>query len=108
MAVQKDGSLGTGQNDYGQLGDGTKEQRNSPVQVMEGVDSVAAGAGTVIAKAARYGYGETMITITGQRQHNKQRTPIKLWKMLAFAAGGGSTDKMTTRSGAGAITSQVN
>jgi hypothetical protein len=43
-AVKTDGSLWCwGRNDYGQLGDGTYADRNTPVQIMTGVSSVALG-----------------------------------------------------------------
>lgn len=43
-AVTKDGSLYMwGRNDYGQLGDGTKTDKNTPVKVMDNVTSVSVG-----------------------------------------------------------------
>jgi len=45
MAIRSDGSLWAwGANESGQLGDGTTEDRHSPVQVMEGVSDVAASS----------------------------------------------------------------
>jgi alpha-tubulin suppressor-like RCC1 family protein len=44
LAVMSDGSLWAwGSNDYGQLGDGTKSLKSSPVKIMDNVLSVSAG-----------------------------------------------------------------
>ncbi|MDB5106413.1 MAG: Branched-chain amino acid transporter, amino acid-binding protein, partial [Fibrobacteres bacterium] len=44
LILRSDGTLwAAGRNDYGQLGDGTTLQRNSPVQVLTGVADVSAG-----------------------------------------------------------------
>ncbi|HQK34921.1 MAG TPA: hypothetical protein PK074_09360, partial [Spirochaetales bacterium] len=41
MAIKTDGSLwGWGANEYGQVGDGTVENRLAPVKIMDGVVSV--------------------------------------------------------------------
>jgi uncharacterized repeat protein (TIGR02543 family) len=46
MILRRDGSLwAMGRNNYGQLGDGTTDNKSTPVQVMTGVSAVAAGAG---------------------------------------------------------------
>ena len=45
MMLKKDGTLwAVGSNAHGQLGDGTRTDRDTPVQVMEGVAAVSAGA----------------------------------------------------------------
>lgn len=50
MAIKADGSLWAwGRNDCGQLGDGTKERRQSPVKVMENVRSVSTGENNTMA-----------------------------------------------------------
>lgn len=52
MAVKSDGTVwGWGENFYGQLGDGTKTERNAPVQVagIAGVKRVAAGSDYTLA-----------------------------------------------------------
>ena len=44
MAIKTDGSLWAwGSNYYGELGDGTREDRNTSIKVMDGVTSVSAG-----------------------------------------------------------------
>lgn len=50
MAITLDGSLyGWGSNSNGQIGDGTKEDKNQPVKIMENVSAVSAGHASTLA-----------------------------------------------------------
>jgi len=50
LAIKSDGSLWAwGYNEFGQLGDGTKEDRLTPVKIMDDVKSISAGKGHSLA-----------------------------------------------------------
>ena len=82
--LKNDGTVwGTGENDNGQLGDGTTVNRHSPVQIMSGVKSVSAAAyhtlfmkedGTLWA-TGRNQYGELA---NGDDSTQKQLTPVQI------------------------------
>lgn len=50
IALKEDGSLWTwGENNYGQLGDGTEKKRSKPKKILDDVESITAGARSAFA-----------------------------------------------------------
>jgi len=97
--LKNDGTAwGTGLNDKGQLGDGTKVSPSTPVQVMSGVKSVsAAGGHTLFMKedgtlwaAGMNKYGELA---NGDNSQQDQPTPVQILtdsysSVVSYSAGG--------------------
>lgn len=108
LALKRDGTVWAwGSNEHGQLGDGTRSLRRSPVQVegLSGVIAIATsehhslalrGDGTVWA----WGYGAS--GILGNGQSSDQLTPVQvvdLQAAVAIAAGGHSSLAITVTGG---------
>ena len=86
MIITTEGSLyGCGENDRGQLGDGTTEERRLPVKLMDDVASVSAGAlRTSVVKTD----GSLWVWGFGQSGDDKTAlTPTKIMDDVVFGSG---------------------
>ena len=97
LALKDDGTLWTwGSNTYGQLGDGTTTQRNTPVQVLgslTGVEAIAAGAQHSLAlkgDGTLWTWGSNAYGQLGDGTNTDRSTPVQvsgLTGVTAIAAG---------------------
>ncbi len=81
-AITEDGSLYMwGDNDYGQLGDGTRENKAKPVKVLDNVTSVSLGyrhSGAVTKDGTLYMWGENTYDQLGGGDIFYETKPIKV------------------------------
>ena len=96
MILKTDGTLwATGRNDFGQLGDGTTTDRNTPLQVMSDVHAVAAGGyHTMILKTdgTLWATGANWFGQLGDGTMTDRSTPVQVMSdVQAVAAGGDHT-----------------
>ncbi len=82
LAVTQDGTLWSwGDNEYGQLGDGTFEGREHPVKIMAGVKAVSAGFNTSFAlkeDGTLWAFGETQFGQAGVGDMPNVNKPVKI------------------------------
>ncbi|MGN0106444.1 MAG: RCC1 domain-containing protein [Hominilimicola sp.] len=84
--LKKDGTLyGSGRNYCYALGDGTNEDKTTPVKIME--DVVLVGAGSEYALALKsdgtlWGWGDPMFF--GQESGSKIKTPVKIYDNVRY------------------------
>lgn len=92
MVLKTDGKLwGVGDNGYGQLGDGTDDDRSSPVQVMTDVAAVSAGERhTMILKTdgSLYGTGYNGYGQLGDGTTTWRYTPVLIMTDVAAVSAG--------------------
>ena len=81
-AITEDGSLWMwGWNSYGQLGDGTKENKHTPVKVMENVKEISLGgvhSGAIKEDGSLWMWGSNSCGKLGDGTHNDRNTPVKI------------------------------
>lgn len=95
-AIKTDGSLWMwGANGYGQLGDGTNEDKATPVKIMDGVASVSLGAETTAAikkDGSLWTWGNYECGVVGNEQVESRNTPAMLAAGIAdVCVGSGHT-----------------
>lgn len=95
-AIKTDGSLWMwGANGYGQLGDGTNEDKATPVKIMDGVASVSLGAETTAAikkDGSLWTWGNYKCGVVGNEQVESRNTPAMLAAGIAdVCVGSGHT-----------------
>ncbi|NWF84209.1 MAG: hypothetical protein HXY18_10305 [Bryobacteraceae bacterium] len=84
LAIKSDGSVWAwGQNSYGQLGDGTKNERTTPLQVpgLTDIVAIAAGSGHSLAlrsDGAIFGWGQNSSGQLGDNTTTDRLSPIVL------------------------------
>ena len=102
--VKNDGSLWTwGENNHGQLGDGTTEPRQNPQRIMNGVASVSASehnAFVIRDDGTLWGWGENLWAQLGDGTRTNRHTPvhIKDYVIYVFADWGGTLAIQTDNS----------
>ena len=93
MALKTDGTLWAfGGNGYGQLGDGTDTDRNTPVQVMTGIASVSAGSGHTMAlreDGTLWAFGSNVFGQLGDGTHTDRHTPVQVMAGVTSVSAGG-------------------
>jgi alpha-tubulin suppressor-like RCC1 family protein len=92
MAVKKDGTLwGWGNNQHGQIGDGTTENRLSPVKIMDNVIAVAGGGNYTLAiksDHSLWAWGWNKNGQLGDGTTEDRLSPVKIMdSVTAIAAG---------------------
>lgn len=94
-AILDDGSLWTwGMNVYGQLGDGTKENRNTPKKIMDDVESVSLGYynGAAVKKdGTLWMWGDNKYGEFGNGTKESSTVPIQVMENVEDVAGGYGT-----------------
>ena len=94
LAIKTDGSLWAwGYNGFGQLGDGTKTNRPTPVKVMDGAVSAAAGhdhALAVKSDGSLWAWGYNGDGQLGDGTETDQLIPVKIMDDVASVAAGGN------------------
>ena len=92
MILKTDGTLwATGDNEYGQLGDGTTTNRSTPVQVMRDVQAVAAGGcHTMILKTdgTLWATGDNEYRQLGDGTTTNRSTPVQVMRDVQAVAAG--------------------
>ena len=97
VALKSDGTVWAwGDNFYGQLGDGTTEQRHSPVQVsdLDGVAAIVAGGAHSLALKSGgtvWAWGDNWNGALGDGTTDERRSPVQVSNLTAvttIAAGG--------------------
>ena len=92
--IKTDGTLwAMGNNDFGQLGDGTTTSRSTPVQVASGVASVSAGAGhTMFIKTdgTLWAMGENGDGQLGDGTTTRRSTPVQVASGVASVSAASS------------------
>jgi len=101
MAITTDGNLwGWGRNWYGQLGDGTQEDRHSPVWIMDNVVAVSAGSRhtlAITADGSLWGWGNNWHGQLGNTLSAVSFNPVWIKDNVAtISAGYGYTMAITT------------
>ncbi len=103
LIVKKDGSLwACGSNDFGQLGDGTTKERDTPVKIMEGVAQVAAGSQyTLIVKkdGSLWSCGYNYYGCLGDGTTTERHNPVKIMDDVASVAAGAHHSLMVRKDG---------
>jgi hypothetical protein len=91
MAIKKDGSLWAwGWNYYGQLGDGTKTEKTTPVKIMDGVTQVSAGDSHTMAikkDGSLWAWGYNSSGQLGDGTTKEKATPVKVMDGVTQVAG---------------------
>lgn len=91
-AIKQDGSLWVwGNNEYGQLGDGTKIDRHTPVKIMDDVVAVSAGSShTVVIKTdgSLWAWGDNDLGQLGDGTTESKLEPIKIMDGVSSVAAG--------------------
>ena len=82
MAVKANGSLWAwGKNEFGQLGDGTATDKNTPVRIMGGVIAVSAGSSHTAAiniKGSLWAWGNNRFGRLGDGTTTNRHSPVKI------------------------------
>ena len=94
MAIDSDGGLWSwGSNGYGQLGDGTTEDRYEPAKIMDDVVSVCNGGGYAMAvksDGSLWGWGNNSFGQLGDGTKENRYKPVKIMKdVVAVDCDGG-------------------
>ena len=92
MVIKADDSLWTwGKNYYGNLGDGTKTHKDTPIKLMDGVSAVSAGGGHTMAiktDGSLWAWGENYYGPLGDGTNTARLTPVKIMDgVVAVSAG---------------------
>jgi alpha-tubulin suppressor-like RCC1 family protein len=94
LAITFDGTLWAwGDNRFGQLGDGTRARRTSPVQVLTGVAAVATGTQHSLALKAdgtAWAWGFSSYGQVGDGTTVDHPTPVQIMSEVMAIAGGGN------------------
>ncbi|MCL1926250.1 MAG: CPBP family glutamic-type intramembrane protease [Syntrophorhabdaceae bacterium] len=94
IAVKKDGSLWAwGSNDYGELGDGTTQDRPKPVKIMDFAASVSAGGSHSMAikkDGSLWVWGSNKKGQLGDSTTQDRHKPVKIMDSVAYVSAGGS------------------
>ena len=103
-AVTKDGSLYMwGRNDYGQLGDGTKTDKNTPVKVMDNVTSVSVGrfycSAAITKDRSLYMWGYNAYGQLGNGTTIDKAAPVEVLDDVVTADTDGATSAAITSNG---------
>lgn len=92
MAIMADGTLwGWGSNYKGQLGDGTTEDRATPVKIMDNVVSVSAGYEYTMAiktDGSLWAWGNNLFGRLGDGSDKSQLRPVKVMDQVAMVSAG--------------------
>ena len=102
VAIKTDGTLWAwGNNGAGQLGDGTNEEKNTPVQIgQDRWASVSAGSHTVAIKTdgSLWAWGWNMYGQLGDGTNEDKNTPVQIGqdRWTSLSAGGGHTVAIKT------------
>lgn len=92
MILKSDGILwATGRNHYGQLGDGTNIDKNSPVQIMSNVSSISAGTDhTMILKSdgTLWATGSNLFDELGDGGSGHKNRPVYIMNGISSVFGG--------------------
>ena len=93
LVLKQDGTLsGMGYNSNGQLGDGTKTTRKSPIPILEHVQSVSAGIGHSLvldSQGSLWGMGGNNLGQLGDGSTISRAVPVRIMdSILAMSAGG--------------------
>ncbi|TCK92723.1 alpha-tubulin suppressor-like RCC1 family protein [Natranaerovirga hydrolytica] len=101
--IMNDGSLWTwGNNQDGQLGDGTKQNRNKPVKIMENVVQVSIGEShglAVKSDGTLWGWGSNLFYQLGDLEEIDVLTPVLLMEDVATASAGGALSLVVKKDG---------
>ena len=88
--IRNNGSLWAyGSNCYGQLGDGTTQDRFAPVRVMDNVDQIIANQGTVCAiktDGSLWTWGNNYLGAVGDGSTKNRSNPYKVLENVGMAA----------------------
>ncbi len=94
LALKANGSLWAwGNNEEGQLGDGTTRDRFRPIRIMDGVAAIAAGSYHTLAlkrDGSLWAWGNNGSGELGDGTRTHRYSPIHVMNGVAAAAGGGS------------------
>ncbi len=94
FVIKSDGTLwGWGNNQNGQLGDGTTTERHSPVKIMDGVRSVSAGTHHSIAikdDGSLWAWGYNELGQLGDATTTERHSPVKIMDGVKSVSAGGS------------------
>ena len=102
-AITKDGSLYMwGDNYWGELGDGTTEDRHTPVKVMDNVVSVSLGgdrSGAITKDGSLYMWGQNSFGKLGDGTTEDRYTPVRIMNNVAFVSLGQGHSGVITKDG---------
>lgn len=101
VAIKADGSLWAwGSNTFGQLGDGTNDDKNTPVKIMDNVSAVSAGGFHTMAiktDGSLWAWGRNISAQLGDSSNENKKAPVKIMDdVLAVSAGGEHTVAIKT------------
>ncbi|MCL2046169.1 MAG: stalk domain-containing protein [Oscillospiraceae bacterium] len=93
-AIKTDGSLWAwGNNDFGQLGDGTTTSSNSPIKIMDNVSTVSSGAAFTMAvktDGSLWAWGNNNQGQLGDGTTTNRLSPVWIMNSVASVSCGGS------------------